>query len=231
MEYVKKVDDALEGYVQHIPDLVKVCEKYKLPAGRVLGGILFVLTVVGVITQGYNIVCAVMTCVYPMLESIRTLEVQTQIADKKTEDKKTIEKNDRDITRWLSFWTVFGIFQTVEMFFGFVLAFIPYYYFLRIVFFWFLMSPTFNGAENLYITQIEPFLSAHEDDIKEFIEKCKDQATSVQAEALEGAKKAATELNNPENMMKMAAAAQKVQDVVKEDKDSIVVDDQIQLDK
>ena len=229
MEYVKKVDEALDSYVEYIPDLVKVCKKYKLPAGRVLGAILFVLTVVGIITQGYNIVCAVMTCVYPMLESIRTLEVQTQIAEKKMEDKKTMDKNDRDITRWLSFWTVFGIFQTVEMFFGFVLAFIPYYYFLRIVFFWFLMSPTFNGAENLYITQIEPFLTAHEDEIKDFIEKCKTQAASIQEDAIDGAKKAATELNNPENMMKMAAAAQKVQDVVKDE--PIVLDDQIQLDK
>ena len=157
--------------------------------------------------------------------------MQTQIADKKVEDKKSIEKNEKDVTKWLAFWTVFGLFQTVEMFFGFILAFIPYYYFLRIVFFWFLMSPTFNGAENLYNGQIEPFLTAHEEEIKEFIEKCKSQATNLQEDALKEAKKAAKDLNNPENIAKMAAAAQKVQDVVQDDKESIAVDDQIQLDK
>ena len=35
---------------------------------------------------------------------------------------------------WLCFWTVFGIFQTVELFFGFILAIIPYYYWLRLTF-------------------------------------------------------------------------------------------------
>ena len=51
---------------------------------------------------------------------------------------------------WLCFWTVFGIFQTVELFFGFILAFIPYYYWLRLAFFVYLMAPQTKGAEVLY---------------------------------------------------------------------------------
>ena len=47
---LQKVDETLEGYVQAIPELVKVCNKYQLPAGRVLGGIIAVVSLVGIIT-------------------------------------------------------------------------------------------------------------------------------------------------------------------------------------
>lgn len=85
-----------------------------------------------------------------MIESIRTLETMTKIMEKKIESKDVLKQNDEAVTRWLSFWTVFGIFQTIEMFFGFILSFIPYYWFVRLVFFCFLMSPSINGAQILY---------------------------------------------------------------------------------
>lgn len=48
------------------------------------------------------------------------------------------------------------------MFFEFILAFIPYYYILRVVFFIFLMAPQTNGAATVYKMLISPFLKKHE---------------------------------------------------------------------
>ena len=97
------------------------------------------------VTQGYAMICIILTCGYPMLESVKTIE----------------SKNDSDTKLWLSFWCVMGIFQTFEMFFGFVLAFIPYYSLLRLVFFVFMMAPQTQGALIVYEKAFKPLLVQH----------------------------------------------------------------------
>ena len=84
-----------------------------------------------------------------MIASIRAIESPAEDDDK----------------LWLSFWTVFGIFQTVELFFGFILSFIPYYYWLRLAFFIFLMAPQTQGAATVYEKIFKPFLEQHKDEI------------------------------------------------------------------
>jgi hypothetical protein len=55
------------------------------------------------------------------------------------------------------------------MFAGFILAFIPYYSIVRILFFVFLMAPQTNGAAIIYKSAISPFLKAHKEEIETFI--------------------------------------------------------------
>merc|ERR1712178_609351 len=101
-----------------------------------MGGVSAFLVVIGIIMQGYNIVIALVTCVYPMLQSI-----------------KTIESDDNEETNmWLCFWTIFGLFQTAELFLGFILYWIPYYSIVRLLFFLYLMLPQTQGAKTLYLS-------------------------------------------------------------------------------
>ena len=73
---------------------------------------------------------------------------------------KAIEskEDDKDKEKWLSFWCVFGIFQTLEMFIGFILCYIPYYYWVRLAFFVYMMAPQTNGAAMCYQKVFQPFL-------------------------------------------------------------------------
>jgi hypothetical protein len=94
MEYVDKATKEFDKYAKHFPEFEKICKQYGVPPGLVMAGGFTALIVLGVILQGYNIVCALLTCVYPMLQSI-----------------KTIESDDSEETNmWLCFWTVFGLF-------------------------------------------------------------------------------------------------------------------------
>ena len=118
---------------------------------------------------------------------------------------RAIESPDEDDDKnWLCFWTVFGIFQTVELFFGFILSFIPYYYWLRLAFFVFLMAPQTEGAAKLYKTVFKPLLDTYKDDIHKFIEKTKSGASVLQDEAMKAGKEAARDLSSAENMLKAA---------------------------
>ena len=199
MDYVKKIETELNNFAKTQPEFVKQCEKYGVPPGMVLGGVLALLLIIGVITQGYAIICALLTCVYPMLCSIKTIEGD----------------NEDETTKWLSFWTVFGFFQIIEMFAGFILNFIPYYGLIRILFFLYLMAPQTNGAFTFYSVVLKPYLRAHEKDIQAFIAKVQAQAEEAKKQGLNKVSEVAT----TENMMKAAAAAQEAQTKINEMKD------------
>ena len=125
---------------------------------------------------------------------------------------RAIESEEEDDDKnWLCFWTVFGIFQTVELFFGFILSFIPYYYWLRLAFFIYLMAPQTQGAAILYQKIFKPLLEQHKEEIESFIGTVMKGASSVQEEALKAAKESAKDLTSAENMMKAAALAQQAQ--------------------
>lgn len=194
MEHVKKAEQELEKLGHHFPEFMKICEKYNLPPGKVLGGICGAITVLGVVSQGYNIVCSLLTCIYPLTQSIRSIESGSSDDDKK----------------WLCFWTVFGMFQTTELFLGFILEFIPYYYWLRVAFFIYLMAPQTQGADVLYRSVFKPFLTQHREEIEGFIKTVKTQADAASKEAA----KAGKDLTSTENLMKAAAAAQSVKEKI-----------------
>ena len=94
MVYVDQVRSELKKYADGIPELKAVCKQYDIPADLVLGGGGLVVVLGLIFIKGYDIVCALMTCVYPMIATVRTIE----------------SKNPDDINTWLSFWCVFGIF-------------------------------------------------------------------------------------------------------------------------
>lgn len=206
MDQINSVIAEFDKFAGQFPEFVDICKKYGAPPGMVLAGVSAILVLLGIMMQGYNIVCALLTCVYPMLMSI-----------------KTIESDDNEETNmWLCFWTVFGIFQTAELFLGFIFYFIPYYSIVRILFFLYLMLPQTQGARTLYTTVFRPTLKKYQPEIKAFIEKVTEKASDLSNEARQAGSKLATEMGSAENMAKaaaMAGQAQKAMDGVAEKKD------------
>ena len=200
MEHVDKVVYQFDQLAKGMPAFEAQCKKHNLRPGHVLGAASALLLVLLVLFKGYDVVCAMLTCVYPMLASIRSIE----------------SKNDEENKKWLCFWTIFGLFQTVELFFGFLLAFIPFYNWLRLAFFVFMMAPQTNGAYTLYVSVVGPFLKTHEKEIKSFIEKAKSGAANAATAARQEATKQANEHLTADNMMKMAAKANEVKESMSE---------------
>lgn len=72
--------------------------------------------------------------IYPAYWSIKAIESQ------ETDDDK----------QWLTYWVVFSLFSIIDLFSGFVLKFIPFYFFFKLIFLIWLFMPNFRGATYVY---------------------------------------------------------------------------------
>jgi len=58
--------------------------------------------------------------------------------------------NEEEEKQWLTYWVVFGVFNIIDHFAGFILHWIPFYYVLKLAFLVFLFHPKFKGATFVY---------------------------------------------------------------------------------
>lgn len=63
-----------------------------------------------------------------------------------------------DDVQWLTYWVVFASFSIIEQTIGFVVTFVPFYYYLKIAFLVWLYAPQFTGATTLYNQAIRPLV-------------------------------------------------------------------------
>ena len=94
-----------------------------------------------------------------------------------------------DDKQWLTYWVVFGILNIVDQMSGFILSFIPFYFFLKLCFLIFLMHPTTKGATVVYNTYILPTMSEMEGHISKVEQAVSDGIDKAKEEASEYKKK------------------------------------------
>jgi receptor expression-enhancing protein 5/6 len=169
----------LDGYGRMIPPIEDAARKVGVNPGLLLGAALFLVGVIAMLFQGFTICVTMFTVIYPGLLSIRAIETDTADDDK----------------IWLTYWIVFGFLEVAETFLGFIFYFIPYYAYIRVALFVWLIS--FNGAETLYTTVLRDLLRKNKDLIQSFIQRAQDTTESV-------AKKAASDLSDPNLLLKAA---------------------------
>ena len=192
MDKVKEIAKPLNKYAEKVPQLVDISKKIGQEPGVLLLAIILVSSVVVLVLFGGTIFTLCLTVIYPAIQSIKAIE-----SDGGDDDKE-----------WLTYWTIFGIATLADEFAGFLLTFIPFYFYLRPVFFVFLMAPQTKGAMFLYKNFVGPLLKNNKEAIQNFIDEIKGSAGELQKAAKEQALK---ELNDPTNMMKAAQMANQAQ--------------------
>lgn len=189
MEIVNKQVQKLNKYAEKIPPLVELSKKTHVEPGYFLGGAIILSSLVILITMGFSILFSVITVVYPGFKSIKALE---------TKD------NEDDDKVWLTYWCVFGISTLVDDFAYFILCYIPFYSYIRLGFFVWLMAPQTQGATIIYKSVLKPLLLKHRARIDSFIKEVQGAAASA---AKEAAKKAQEQASRADNIAKLSAAA------------------------
>jgi receptor expression-enhancing protein 5/6 len=183
----------LNPLAEKIPQLKQLAGQAGLEPGVILGGLLLVSLLVTFILFGATILTLTITVLYPAFKSIQALETEHSDDDKE----------------WLTYWIIFGLFTLIDDFFGFVLSVIPYFYWIKLAFFIYLLAPQTQGAKFLYNGFVKDLLHKNKHHIEGLINDIKGAAGDVAGEAK---RTAVNELNNPQNFVKFANVAHSAQE-------------------
>jgi receptor expression-enhancing protein 5/6 len=137
-----------------VPQIVDLSKKVGMETGVIVAAITAVASVLILVLFGGTILTVVFTVLYPSIQSIKAIESEGENDDKE----------------WLTYWTIFGLFHLVDEFGGFVLNFVPFYFYIRVAFFVFLMAPQTKGALTIYKFIVGPILKQHKASIQAFID-------------------------------------------------------------
>lgn len=122
-----------------------MAKKAGVESGVILGAGVLVSSLVILLVFGATILTLSITVLYPAVKSIQALETASPDDDKE----------------WLTYWIIFGLFSLIDDFFGFVLSLIPYYYWLKLVFFVILFAPQTRGAQLIYNSVVKDLLNKY----------------------------------------------------------------------
>eukprot|EP00922_Rhytidocystis_sp_ex-Travisia-forbesii_P061615 GHVS01091288.1.p1 GENE.GHVS01091288.1~~GHVS01091288.1.p1 ORF type:complete len:226 (+),score=37.21 GHVS01091288.1:106-783(+) len=115
---------------------------------------------------GGGIICDMVGFLYPAWMSFKAIETPSREDDK----------------LWLTYWVVYAFFSLLEYFIDSILFWVPFYYFVKLVFLLYLCLPWTKGAEVIYNTFIRPYLLKHQ----QTIEGAVSSIGSVGSQAVEG---------------------------------------------
>lgn len=93
---------------------------------------------------------------------------------------KALKTSDpSELTPWLMYWVVLSCCLLVENWVWFIVSWIPFYGYFRLIFLLYLILPQTQGARHLYEEKLHPWLAANENQIDDFIAKAHGRLTSA----------------------------------------------------
>jgi len=134
-------------YDKYFEQMKLIHEKTGIPGGYVVGALFAAILFVWI---GFleKFITNLVGTVYPAFWTI-----------------KSIESRADDDKRWLTYWVVFAFFTIIDMFSGFILRFIPFYFFLKICFLIALFMPNSQLSNIIYKLLVVRVFKTFEQDI------------------------------------------------------------------
>ena len=125
MEILNQKLRPLNKFADSVPQIRDLARQLGVESGVLLGVGGVVALIIILIVFGATILTLTITVLYPAFKSIQAIE-----SSAKDDDKE-----------WLTYWIIFGIFTLLDEFCGCLLNLIPYYYWVRLIFFVVLFAP------------------------------------------------------------------------------------------
>ena len=122
---------------------------------------------------------------------------------------KAIESKEEDDDKlWLTYWTIYAVFSFLDLFVGWILKIIPFYFIIKLVFLVWCFMPNTKGAIIVYDKFIKPFFLKNEGKFDRIVNKL-----------LEKSKKAGELAKNEinKNKDKINEAGEKISKALKSD--------------
>ena len=113
---------------------------------------------------------------YPLYMSIKTVRRKMVEEDDENNEEEE-EEVENDIIQWLSYWVIFSVFLNFENIFKFILKYIPFYFFIKVIFLLFCYLPQYRFANYLYNAFIKKLFARYEKTVIDYSNKLVKQLT------------------------------------------------------
>ncbi|KAK6810889.1 TB2/DP1 HVA22 family protein [Aspergillus parasiticus SU-1] len=110
-----------------------------------------------------DLLSSIITILFPIFASFKALR----------------SANPSQLAPWLMYWVVLSAILMAESWTVWILGWLPFYSWIRLFFFSYLVLPQTQGAKILYQTYVDPFLAQHEREIEEFIGRSHERAKAL----------------------------------------------------
>ncbi|KAE8144579.1 TB2/DP1, HVA22 family-domain-containing protein [Aspergillus avenaceus] len=110
-----------------------------------------------------DLLSSVVTILFPIFASFKALR----------------SSDPSQLAPWLMYWVVLSAILMAESWTYWILGWLPFYSWIRLFFFSYLVLPQTQGAQILYRTHVDPFLAQHEQEIEEFIGRSHERAKAL----------------------------------------------------
>ncbi|XP_033233376.1 uncharacterized protein T19C3.4 isoform X10 [Drosophila pseudoobscura] len=88
-------------------------------------------------------------------------------------------KNVKEYVKWMMYWIVFAFFTCIETFTDIFISWFPFYYEVKVVLVFWLLSPATKGSSTLYRKFVHPMLTRHEQEIDEYLTQATERGYSA----------------------------------------------------
>lgn len=88
-------------------------------------------------------------------------------------------KNVKEYVKWMMYWIVFGFFTGIETLTDIFISWFPFYYEVKVILVFWLLSPATKGSTMLYRKFVHPMLTRREEEIDEYIAQAKEKGYST----------------------------------------------------
>jgi len=161
MEALNKIVDGVEKDLEKFKPVQDIAAALKVKPGHVVV-VGFVVTFLLVLTGVFSeFITSVFGFLYPAYMSCKALEHE--------------DNSHKTRSQWLTYWVVFAFIMFVDLIFGPILSFIPFYHVIKMLTFMWLFYPKSNGAGVLYEKIVRPYLKTKE----QLIDKTLNEAESI----------------------------------------------------
>ena len=115
-----------------------------------------------------RILTIIIATAYPLYISYKTL--QNHINDnsndnEENEENENEDENINDMIQWLSYWVVYSFFINIESIFKRILIYIPFYFFIKVIFLLFCFLPQYQLSGWIYNNFIRVLFIKYEQNI------------------------------------------------------------------
>merc|ERR1711971_367935 len=162
--HLQQINEFLNQYTT----LKKLEQVTNIPKQYFVLGSVFIMFLFIFFGVGAGSLCNIIGFIYPTFMSLEAIE----------------NKVRGDDTQWLIYWVVYAFFSTIEVFTGFLLYWIPFYFAFKLAFLLWAMLPQTKGAKFLYDSFLKDFLKKNESKIDAALNDAKRSASTVASEVV-----------------------------------------------